>query len=177
MSKTWLRKASRSIRAATIVVFSNSSVHLKSGRFVVTMVLLFSPWSEMTLNSNFNWCRINLRYLSLSRISKSALASVRYSAETIHPTGGKLAGLEGIRRKRIQFLLLQGKHRSNGSLIATDMVGQVILTLLPEHPVQFLHSFSFVNRSADITADIPTRPSTSPFSFPETGLQNTASKP
>ena len=49
MSSTWLRKVSRSIRAATIVVFSNKSVHLENGRFVVTMVLLFSLRSEMTL--------------------------------------------------------------------------------------------------------------------------------
>ena len=38
MSSTWLRKVSRSIRAATIVVFSNKSVQLENGRFVVTMV-------------------------------------------------------------------------------------------------------------------------------------------
>ena len=52
MSSTWLRKVSLSIRAATIVVFSNKSVHLENGRFVVTMVLLFLLRSEMTLNSN-----------------------------------------------------------------------------------------------------------------------------
>jgi hypothetical protein len=42
MSITWLRKGSQSIKAATIVIFSNSSVHLENGRFVVTMVLLFT---------------------------------------------------------------------------------------------------------------------------------------
>ena len=52
MSSTWLRNVSRSMRAATIVVFSNKSVHLENGRFVVTMVLLFLLRSEMTLNSN-----------------------------------------------------------------------------------------------------------------------------
>ena len=61
MSSTWLRKVSLSIRAATIVVFSNKSVHLENGRFVVTMVLLFSLQSEMTLNSNSDWCRLKLR--------------------------------------------------------------------------------------------------------------------
>lgn len=43
---------SQSIRAATIVVFSNSSVHLENGRFVVTIVLLFSLRSEITLKQD-----------------------------------------------------------------------------------------------------------------------------
>ena len=52
MSRMWERKVSRSTRAATMVVFSNSSVQREKGRFVVTMVLDFSLRSEITLNSS-----------------------------------------------------------------------------------------------------------------------------
>ena len=45
----------------TIGVFSNRSVHLENGRFVVTIVLLFSLRSEITLNSSSDWCRLKLR--------------------------------------------------------------------------------------------------------------------
>ena len=57
MFSTWLWNVNRSIKAATIVVFSNRSVHLENGRFVVTIVLLFSLRSEITLNSSSDWCR------------------------------------------------------------------------------------------------------------------------
>ena len=43
-------------------MFSNSSVHFENGRFVVTMVLLFSLLSEMTLNRSSDWWRLKLRY-------------------------------------------------------------------------------------------------------------------
>ena len=39
---------------------------MENGRFVVTMVLLFSLRSEITLNSNSDWCRLKLRYIRVS---------------------------------------------------------------------------------------------------------------
>lgn len=61
MSMTWLRKVNRSIKAATIVVFSNSSIHLEKGRFVAAMVLLFPIQSEIALNSGSDWCQLKQR--------------------------------------------------------------------------------------------------------------------
>lgn len=61
MSRMWERKVSRSTRAATMVVFSNSSVQREKGKFVVTMVLDFSLRSEITLNSSSDWWRLKLR--------------------------------------------------------------------------------------------------------------------
>ena len=61
MSRTWELKVSLSISAATMVEFSNSSVQREKGRFVVTMVLLFSVRSEMTLNRSSDWWRLKLK--------------------------------------------------------------------------------------------------------------------
>lgn len=74
------------------------------------------------------------------------------SAETIHPTRDTLAGGKGISRQRIQQRFLPCKHRTDGRFLATDLVGQILLTLLPEQLVQLFHGIHLGNRNTSIAA-------------------------